>query len=436
MKEERYIAALEISSSKIIGAVGAVTPDGSLRIIAMDKEESKDSVRYGMIQNPEEVASRVIKIVEKLNNNPAVAPKKIKGIFVGLSGRSMHSIHSDVKITYPEETEITEETLRGLKNDAKNILLDSNLEIIDIIPQSYHIDGLETTSPKGAIGKSVTADYVLIAGRTELRRNILRALPERTGLHINKLVLVPLAAADLVLSDEEKRLGCMLVDFGAETTTVCIYHKGALCYYATLPLGGRNITIDLTTLSMLEEKAEEIKIESGKAIPFGKASTINISGVKLSDINNLIVARAEEIVANVIQQIFYANLKIKDLPGGIICIGAAANLTGLTDLIAEQSGMNVRMGTLPPFIQMSDNRARRNEAIQIAALLNAGASVKDRTCLEMPEMPDPEPETLPEVEPEPVRQQTSGKVGKLFNRLTKNFTNMFATPTDDESELD
>lgn len=435
MKEETYVAALEISSSKILGAVGAMSADGTLRVIAVQQESTRDAVRYGIIQNPEEVAKRVGRIIDRLNEHPGIAPRKIKGVYVGLAGRSMRSVASNVELYYPEETEITEQILRQLKADAKSVVLDSNVEIIEVVPRSYQVDGLETTSPKGAVGKTISAVYDLIVGRTELRRNIGRALPERTGLHINGYIVTPMATAEIILSDEEKRLGCMLVDFGAETTTVSIYRKGSLCYYSTLPLGGRNITRDITTLSILEEKAEEIKCESGKAIQNDTPSTLNISGIKLSDISNLVVARAEEIVANVIQQIYYAGLKEKDIPAGIICIGAASHLTGILDLISEQSGLNARLGHLPPYIQPQEARAKRHDAIQVAALLYAGAQRGEAECLEMPvkeniqtgidEIPDP-----PAPEPEPTR------MGGIFRKFTSKISNMFAPPGDDESELD
>ena len=437
--KETYVAALEIGSSKITGAVGLYTEDRTLKILAMDQVESRDYVRYGIIQNPEEVASRVNRILERLNSNPAVAPRKITGVFVGLSGRSMRSIASEVKLSYPEEIEFTSEILRQLRHDATSVALENNQEVLDVVARSYNIDGLETTSPKGAMGKRISAVYDIIVGRSELKRNIRRSLTERTGVAIRGMVVTPMATADIVLTDEEKRLGCMLVDFGAETTSVSIYRKGALCYFATLPLGGRNITRDLTSLSILEEKAEEIKCESGKAIALENPSQLNISGIKLSDLSNLVVARAEEIVANVIEQIKYAGLKEKDLPGGIICVGRAAQLNGLPELLERQSGLNARLGHLPAFVQSADPRAKRPDMIQTAAILFEGARAGKEDCLELPVR---DAATIYEGEPEdtePIEETTphdNGKVGKFWRNLSSKFSNIFANPTDDESELD
>ena len=433
--KENYIAALEIGSSKITGAVAHYTADGTLKVLAVEQEESRDSVRYGIIHNPEEVASRVIRILDRLNSNPAVAPRVIKGVYVGLSGRSMRSVASDVELTFPEEAEITGDMLRRLREDARTIPIETGLEILATVPRSYNVDGMETSSPKGAMGKTITATYDVIVGRTELKRNIMRALSERTGVAVKGLIITPIATADIVLSDQEKRLGCMLVDFGAETTSVSLYRKGSLCYYATLPLGGRNITRDLTSLSILEEKAEEIKCESGRAIPRENPSTLVVGGIRLSDVSNLVVARAEEIVANVIQQIEYAGLKEKDLPAGIVCVGSGSHLHGLLELLENQSGMNARLGHLPSFIQPMEPRAKRHDAIQTAAVLYAGAMSAADSCLELPEPEEPEQDDAEKPTPEPKEPQ-EGTMKRFFRGISNRFGNMFASPTDDDSELD
>lgn len=442
--KESYIAAIEIGSSKITGAVGYFTADGILQVLALEQEQSRDSVRYGIIQNPEEAATRVMRIIDRLNSHPAISPRKITGVYVGLSGRSMRSIPSDVNITFPEEVEITGEMLQRLREDAATIPLPPNHEILSIVARSYHIDGLETSSPKGAMGKSISAVFDIIIGRTELKRNILRALSERLDIEIRGMMITQLAASEIVLSDEEKRLGCMLVDFGAETTAVSIYRKGALCYFATLPLGGRNITRDLTTLSILEEKAEEIKRESGRAVAPETPSTLNVSGIKLSDVSNLVVARAEEIVANVVQQIAYAGLKEKDLPGGIVCIGDGAHLTGILELLSNISGLNARLFVQPSFIQPMEPRFKRHDAIECAALLYAGALTEEEDCLQLTTVEedyDYDNSYISEqqqnvYEEEEYEERKPGRVGRFFSKLSSGFSNMFANTSDEDSELD
>lgn len=385
MNKERFVAAIEVSSSKIIAVVGKILPDGSMQVIASDQERGVEGVRYGMVQNPEETSMRVARIIDRLQRKVSIAPRHINGLFVGLSGRSLRSISTTVSLSLPLDTEITEEILDRLRQQALQTAIASSLTVVDAIPRTYTIDKYETTSPKGAVGNGITATYDLIVCRPELRRNLQRTLAEKTGIRIDGFIVTALATAQTVLSSEEKRQGCMLVDMGAETTTVSIYKDGHLMYFATLPMGGRNITRDLTSLNILEERAEDLKITSGNAIPRDTRSSLNLGGVKMSDVSNIIVARAEEIVANIIEQISYAELKESALPGGIVCIGGGSNLNGILDLIGAKTGLPVRRGQLPGYITITDPRIPAAEAIQAASVLYAGASASDVENLSYPE---------------------------------------------------
>ncbi len=73
---ERYIAAVEISSSKIIAAVGKTSGAGQLDVIAVEQENCVDGVRYGIIQNLEETALMTARIINRLEQRPGVAPRK------------------------------------------------------------------------------------------------------------------------------------------------------------------------------------------------------------------------------------------------------------------------------------------------------------------------------------------------------------------------
>lgn len=439
MSEERYIAAIEISSSKIIGVVGRTNNNGQVDVIAVEQEKHVEVVRYGLIQNLEDTALRIARIIDKLERKPAVAPRKITGLFVGLSGRSVKSIPTKIKLRLPDDTEITEDILERLNNDALSTAIDSSLEVVDAVARSYTIGTLKTKSPKGAIGNEIEAVYDIIVCRPELRRNIIRVLHDKLHINVEGFVVTALATGHLILSAEEKRLGCILTDFGAETTSVAIYRDGALNYFATLPLGGRNITRDITSLSLLEERAEEIKTSTGNAIAPDSPSTLNFNGVKFSDVTNRIVARAEEIVANVVEQIRYAKLKEKDLPGGIICIGGGSKLNGLTELLTRQTGLTAKIGRLPSYVHLEDVKAPSSEIVEVASVLYAGATMTDIECLEMPaakEIPSTgEKPDYPDTQDETVENVQPGRGSKLLDRLKLKISGFFSDDGSDDSSL-
>lgn len=433
---ERYIAAVEISSSKIIAAVGKTSGEGQLDVIAVEQENCIDAVRYGIIQNLEETSTRVMRLINRLEQRTGIVPRKIKGVYVGLSGRSLRSISTTVDLNLPPDTEITDEIITKLRTDAMRHAIDSSLEVVDAVPRFYKVGHGEMHNPKGIIGSHISATFDLVVCRPEIKRNIKRTILDKLNIRIEGFVVTALATGHLILSPDEKRLGCMLVDIGAETTTVTIYRKGYLRYFATIPLGGRNITRDITSKNLLEEHAEDIKITSGHALPNDMGSSVNINGIKQSDINNLIVARAEEIVANIIEQIEYAGLKETDLPGGIVCIGGGSRLNEMTDLINLQSGLPVRKAKLPPYVAIQDPGANKKDIIEVVSVMYAGATLSNRECLEIPVVEEvPVTGTTPtepdqEVEQERPRQ----KRRSIFDGLSRRLSNLFSGP-DDDSEL-
>lgn len=438
MSEERYIAAVEISSSKVIGAIGRVHSGGQVDIIAVEQEKCVETVRYGFIQNLEEASMRLGRVLDRLTRKPAVQPRKITSVFIGLSGRSLKSIPTTVRLNLPEDTEIDDTIIRRLRDDALHVAIDNTLEVVDAVPRRYKIGSQETTTPKGAIGNEISAEYDIIVCRPEMKRNITRVVRDKLGMKIEGFIVTALAVGHLILNENEKRLGCMLVDMGAETTTVSIYRKNALCYLATLPFGGRNITRDLQSLSMLEERAEEIKTTSGCAIAPESPSTLNYNGIKVSDVINMTVARSQEIVANITEQVSYAELKEKDLPGGVICIGGAIKLNGMTELISRELGLAVRIGRLPGYVTIEDLKGPSAEIVQVASILYAGATLTDANCLETPSRGEMEingkaPEEEEEQERPARKTSKEPNPNSFVNRLRKGFTNLFSNPEEDDS---
>lgn len=439
---ERYIAAIEVSTSKIVAAIGKTKGIGHLEIIGVEYESTvEEGVRYGIIQNLDETATVLSRLFARLEQRQAIHPRKIKGVIVGLGGRSLKNITKEVSLSLPEDSEITNDILARLHDQAIHSAIDNTLEVIDAVPRVFTVGNSQTSSPKGMVGNHISGIFDLIVCRPELKRNLRRTITDKLHLEVDGFVVTAMATGHLILTPEEKRLGCMLVDLGAETTTVTIYQKGALHYFATIPLGGHNITRDISSLGVVEAKAEEIKITSGNALSDANVPNLNINGLDLSDISNYVVARSEEIVANIIAQIEYAGIKDSDLPGGIVCIGGGSRLKGFLELLEMESGINVRRGNLPDYVKLEDVRGNGVEIAEVASVLYAGATLSDKESLEMPErtaMPangvlpleeDEEGETTKQTqEPKPSRSS-------FFEKMGRKIGNLFSGGDEDDSDL-
>lgn len=442
---ERYIAAVEVSSSKIVAAIGKTKGSGSLDVIAVEHENTPEGgVRYGIIQNLEETSTSVARLFGKLEVRPNVAPRRIKSVIVGLAGLSLKNITKEVALNLPEDTEITDEILQKLKEQAFHSAIDNTLEVVDAVPRVFKVGNSQTYSPKGMVGDYISGVFDLIVCRPELIRNIRRTISDKLHLEVDGFVVTAMATGHLILTPEEKRLGCMLVDMGAETTTVTIYQKGALHYFATIPLGGRNISRDIASLGVVDAKAEEIKITSANALVENNVPNLNINGLKFSDISNLVVARCEEIVANIIAQIEYAGIKDSDLQGGIVCIGGGFRMKGLTDLLQAESNINVRLGSLPEYVKIEDTRANGVEIAEVVSVLYAGATLSNKESLFTPEKaPIPSNGVLPfeeEDEVETKEDKTKPNADKkpkknFFEIMGKKIGDLFSGSEEDDTDL-
>nr|CDL66449.1 unnamed protein product [uncultured bacterium] len=112
------------------------------------------------------------------------------------------------------------------------------------MPKYFEVDGKEMDLKPGAIGSHIKAEINVITCRTQITKNI-NLLLGRAGKKLAGFICTPLAASGITLTEEEKRLGCVLVDFGADITTVSIYKNNHLQYLNVIPMGSRNITRDL-----------------------------------------------------------------------------------------------------------------------------------------------------------------------------------------------
>jgi len=445
MSQEKYIVAIEIGSSKITLAAARSDDAGRLFIVAVEQEHNVEFVSHGVIHNVEETAAAITRLMGRLESRTGISPRKVTRAIVGISGQSMRNIPREVSRSLPDDTEITEQIIDSLREEAIDSNIDASLEIIDAVPSNYFVNKSETHSPVGTFGSSIRARYQLIAANPRLRKLLERVVRDKAGIPIADLVVTPLAVADLILSPQEKRLGCMLVDLGAETTTVTIYQHGALHYMAVLPMGGRNITRDITSLNVLEERAEEIKTTSGNAIPSEHPSRLNLDGVKLSDVANLVAARSAEIVANIIEQIKYAGIddKTSPLSAGIITIGGGFNLNRMTDLLKNQSNLEVRRGTLPSHVTIEDTKAPSYETIEVAGLLQAGADPRRPECMEIPvreELPASDFTYGGEEEEERSTRRTTRAEKKrgssLLDSLKIRMANFFKEDPNDDPEIE
>ena len=88
----------------------------------------------------------------------------------------------------------------------------------------------------------------------------------KAGILINDTVLEPLASAEACLTQDERDLGCCLLDIGGGTTELIVYGGGVVRHTGAVAIGGDHFTNDLAVgLRTPIPEAERIKRHHGCA---------------------------------------------------------------------------------------------------------------------------------------------------------------------------
>ena len=329
MAAKEFIVAIELGSSKVTGIAGQKNLDGSIQILAVVKEESSAFIRKGVVYNIDKTAQCLTSIIKKLETQ---LKTEIRQVYVGIGGQSIRSVRNVISKDLPNESIVTQEMVIELMDANRNMTYPDQ-EILDAAVQEYKVGSQFQIDPVGIQATRLEGNFLNILERKAFYKNLNKCF-ETANINIAEMYLAPLALADSVLTEAEKRSGCALVDLGADTTTVSVYSKNILRHLAVIPLGGNNITKDIATLQMEESDAERMKLKYAAAYTDNndidndlKYSIDPERQIESRKFIEIVEGRLEEIIENVWYQIpseYYDKLL-----GGIILTGGGSNLKNI-----------------------------------------------------------------------------------------------------------
>ncbi len=332
-----FIAAIELGSSKITGIAGKKLLDGSVQVLALASESSDQCIRNGVIFNLDRTAQSLTSIINRLEST---LKAEIGKVYVGVSGQSLRTLLHTQTEHFEEETKITQELVDYLLDKNREVPM-VDQEILEVAPQEYKVGNNLLVEPVGTLTDRIEGRFLNIIAKTNVKQNIDKCF-KQANIEIADYIISPLALAENVLSPTERRSGCVLVDFGADTTTIAVYHKNILRHLAVIPLGGNNITKDICSQQIEEEDAEALKVRYGDAWPDiinteEEDETYTVGGrcsIEASLLNKIVEARTNEILANVWNQVMLSGYQDKLLAGAVLT-GGGSNLKNITVAFAN-----------------------------------------------------------------------------------------------------
>jgi len=337
---KEFIVAIELGSTNIIGVAGKKNIDGSISILSVIKEDSTSCINKGVVYNIDKTVQCLTNIIKRLETS---LKAKVAQVYVGVGGQSIRSVKNTLIKELPLDTVVTLDMVNELMDENRNMTYPAQ-EVLDAITQEYKVDAQYQLDPVGIQCTRLEANLLNILWKKSFYRNLNKCF-DNAGIAIAEMYLAPLALADSVLTDVEKRVGCVLVDLGAETTTVSVYYRNILRHLAVIPLGGNNITIDIASLQMDDENAEKMKRKYASAYTDSKDIDENLKysidedrQVDSKTFIEIVEARLEEIIKNVWYQV--PSEYTDKLLGGFIITGGVSNMKNIEKAFKQHTGVD------------------------------------------------------------------------------------------------
>jgi len=355
MAKQTLVAGLDIGSNKICCAAGVCDDEARLIKIFGAVSVPCDGIKAGAVIDIQETAISIGEVFEKIEK---ITGSRIGNVVVAVRGNFIKSKSSrGVASISHSEREITQETVQNaLESAKKQIKIDSDQEILQIVPREYILNqqkGIQ--NPIGMEGTYIEVDVHTFVVSSSNMGNIAKAMTS-VGINFNYRVYGYLAASSILVTKEEKELSCLVIDFGGLTTGLVHFVDGIVRHVDEISNGSDYITRDIGhKLRASYSVSKEIKEMYGAAFVYKdfKNEEFEYKGAdgrttrkcdKLELVSGIITPRIDRILYEIKEIVEKNDYGCEFLSGGIILTGGGSNLSGLAEAFEKVFNCSVRIG--------------------------------------------------------------------------------------------
>lgn len=356
-EQSRYVVGIDVGTKNVRCIVGYVDPTSGIPKVVGVGEASNSGMRKGVVTNlngPAEAIDNALDAAERMSGH------QVNVATLSINGSHLLSTKADGMITVGTvNNEVTADDVLRLEEVATTGKVPQNRDILEIVAHAYRLDGQDNIKdPVGMTGS-----------RLEIRANVVSGLvPHITNLQksaemakVDSASVVPsvLAAAQAVLTENQRENGVAVIDFGASTTGIAVYEEGDLQHLAVIPVGGQNVTNDLAIgLRTDPEVAEVVKLAHARfgGKDLGEVETKvekQAYKFKQDEIDEIVQARYEEIFEAIAKELKKVG-RLGKLPSGVVLVGGAAKVKGLVEFTKDQLNVAARLGQPTGYSGISD----------------------------------------------------------------------------------
>src|SRR3989338_3451016 len=326
-------------------------------------------LRRGAVTNIEETSKNIQMLMSGIEKD---CGRKINSVFVNIGGSHLYVTPSDGIISVSRaDQRISEEDVERVLQATRAINIPSNEEVLDVFPREFIIDDQKgIKQPIGLTGIRLEAKVILLCYFQSYFINLTQAVLG-AKLQINDIIPSPLAAAEAVLTPQQKELGVALIDIGSDTTSLAVFEEGDLIHLAIFPLGGANITKDIaiglrTEIAISEDikkqygscmvaknDREKKNITKKKIEIFEGSSALSFTEKNLADIIGPRVSEILDLMQKELKKIGRQEL----LPAGVVLTGGGAKLPHIKDWAKEQLRLPCEIGAIKGIVGLEQDTA-------------------------------------------------------------------------------
>lgn len=369
-----HFVGLDIGTSTVRCVIGVADDgDASHPSIIGHGSAANLGMRKGVVVHPEDVVEAITNAVGEAERHSGMQVKKttvcVNGSHItGINSRGVIAISTANREISPEDRLRAEEAAAVVK-------LPPNREIIEVFAKSYRLDGQDNLKdPVGMQGVRLEVDTHIVTASTPSLKN-LGLVMERSHIMPSHYTVPGLAAAEAVLSRQQKEAGTLLLDIGAGTTNLIVIEDGEVQHVAVIPIGGINITNDLAIgLRTDLDIAEKVKLEHASLSAKGSAKTASVTHNKdnysfdVQDIRMITEARVEELLEYVDRELKKIH-RSRKLPGGVVLVGGSSNLPGIAEFTKDKLELAARVGELQTLSGLVDTVQDPSYATAVGLML-------------------------------------------------------------------
>lgn len=343
------VAALDIGTHLTKVIISEESADGDLSVIGVGSAPSR-GLRKGVVIN---IDNTVSSIDQALKQAESMAGVEVDGVYCSISGSHILGANSN-GIVAVKGKEVSLNDIDRVIEAAKAVAIPMDRELLHILPQQFIVDGQDgIKEPVGINGVRLESRVHLITGAVASAENIVKCA-NRCGLTVYDIVFSGIAAGRSVTTVEEQELGVCVIDIGAGTSDIVVFHGGAAILSHVIPLGGLHVSNDIAAgLRTPIHAAENIKSESGVALSclVGTDETLEVpsTGDRESRViskfllSEIIEARLTEIFQLIQSELIEQGADTK-LISGIVLTGGVSSQKRILELAESIFGIPVRKG--------------------------------------------------------------------------------------------